>query len=87
MAAGASCQAPSEARDEPKQQRGDEQEQLAEELTPELAAIEMDPRRRGLDVVIGESLSLLFGDLAEMGDAPSRQRMGGVELNQRGPRL
>ena len=45
----------------------------------------MDAPRRGLDVVVGEALPLLFGDLAEMGDPPSGQRMGGVELNERGP--
>jgi len=30
----------------------------------------MHARRRGLDIVIGEALPLLFGDLAEMGDPP-----------------
>lgn len=76
-----------DSRREPEQQRRNEQEQFGEELAPKLATIEMPPRRGRLDVVIGEGLPLGFGDLAEMDDAPSGQRMGGVELDERGPRV
>ena len=55
-------------------------------LPPEPSSAELDPRRRGLDVVAAEFLALFLGEPPEMGDAPPGQRMGRVELDRAAPR-
>ena len=47
----------------------------------------MDARGCGLHVIGAEALALGFGDLAEMEDALTRERVRRVELNEYGQGL
>src|ERR1700724_810455 len=87
MAAGTNCQAPMIATASPNRIGASSKRSSPRNWSHSFPRSRCTRRAAAFDIVVAEALPLGPGDLAEMGDPPPRQRMGGVELDERGPRI